>query len=156
MTLNVRRLVTDHDENGNATISHDAVMTNLQPLRSGNYQTLLWVTDDTPADVNGDVDPAEREMDIEPPATGSVFRILELSPGKDPYMHRTDTIDYALVMSGECDMLLDNDEEVHMSAGDVMVQRGTWHGWANRGTEPCQIAFILIGAKPPVKHHHPH
>jgi len=155
MTLEIRRIVTGHDADGKAVIDNDAVMTNVHQLRSGNLQTLIWVTDDTPAEVDGDEDPAERTLDIEPPATGSVFRILELRPGKDAYMHRTDTIDYAIVMSGECDMLLDDGKEVHMKAGDVMVQRGTWHGWANRTSEPCQIAFILIGANPPAKHLHP-
>ena len=62
-------------------------------------------------------------------------------------MHRTDTIDYAICMSGECVMILDNELEVEMKAGDVMVQRATWHGWANRSDKPCQIAFILIGGK---------
>ena len=71
---------------------------------------------------------AALDMDIEPPDNGAIFRILELVPGKQAYMHRTDTIDYAVVLTGECDMLLD-DSEVHLRAGDVMVQRGTWHGW---------------------------
>ena len=155
MTLNIRRIVTAHDADGNAVIGSDAVMANVHQLRSGNYQTLIWVTDDTPAEVDGDEDPATRTMEIEPPSRGSVFRVLELQPGKDAYMHRTDTVDYAIIMSGECDMLLDNGAEVHVAAGDVMVQRGTWHGWANRGNQPCQIAFILIGAQPPAKHNHP-
>ncbi len=155
MTLNIRRIVTDHDSEGRAIVGTDEVMTNVHKLRSGNIQTLIWMTDDTPADIEGDEDPAARVIEIEPPARGSVFRILELAPGKDAYMHRTDTIDYAICMSGECDMLLDDDAEVHMSAGDVMVQRATWHGWANRGTEPCQIAFILIGSHPPSKTLHP-
>ncbi len=155
MTLNIRRIVTDHDSEGRAIVGVDEVMTNVHKLRSGNIQTLIWMTDDTPADIEGDEDPAAREIDIEPPARGSVFRILELAPGKEAYMHRTDTIDYAICMSGECDMLLDDDAEVHMSAGDVMVQRATWHGWVNRGAEPCQIAFILIGSRPPSKTLHP-
>ena len=155
MTLNIRRIVTDHDSEGRAIVGVDEVMTNVHKLRSGNIQTLIWMTDDTPADIEGDEDPAAREIDIEPPARGSVFRILELAPGKEAYMHRTDTIDYAICMSGECDMLLDDDAEVHMSAGDVMVQRATWHGWVNRGAEPCQIAFILIGSHPPSKTLHP-
>ena len=69
-------------------------------------------------------------------------------------MHRTDTIDYAIVMSGECVMKLDDDEEVVMKAGDVMVQRGTWHGWEARGNEPCQLAFILISSEAPNLHLH--
>ena len=154
MTLKIRRVVTGHQADGEAVVTDDYEMTNIQRLRSGNSQTLIWVTDGTPAEVDGAEDPAGREMDIEPPELGSVFRILELPPGKDAYMHRTDTIDYALILAGECDMVLDA-SEVHMNAGDVMVQRGTWHGWTNRGTEPCQIAFILIGAKAPERHLHP-
>ena len=155
MALNIRRIVTGHDKDGNAVISADNVMENIHNLRSGNPQTLLWQTEDSPADVDGDEDPAYLTLDIEPPKRGSVFRILELQPGKEPYMHRTDTIDYAICMSGNCVMILDNDVEIEMSAGDVMVQRATWHGWANRSEEPCQIAFILIGGQEPTKHHHP-
>jgi mannose-6-phosphate isomerase-like protein (cupin superfamily) len=76
-----------------------------------------------------------------------VFRILELAPGVSPRNHRTDSIDYAVVMSGEVDMVLD-DTTVPLKAGDVLVQRGTIHNWINRGTQPCVIAFILIDAKP--------
>ena len=61
--------------------------------------------------------------------------------------HRTDSLDYAVVLSGEIDMDLDG-EEVHLKAGDVIVQRGTIHNWINRGKEPCVIAFVLIDAKP--------
>jgi len=70
-----------------------------------------------------------------------------LAPGVSPRNHRTDSIDYAVVMSGEVDMILD-DTTVHLNAGDVLVQRGTIHNWINRGTEPCVIAFVLIAAKP--------
>ncbi len=153
MTFNLRRVVTDHDADGKAVISFDGKMTNVDKLRSGNFNSLLWVTDDAPAEVEGAEDPALREMDIEPPERGTIFRVLDLSPGKEAYMHRTDTVDYAIIMSGECDMLLD-DGEVHMAAGDVMVQRATWHGWLNRGTEPCRIAFILVGGKTPGKDLH--
>jgi uncharacterized cupin superfamily protein len=63
-------------------------------------------------------------------------------------MHRTLTIDYAIIMQGEIDMLLD-DSEVHLKAGDVLIQQGTNHAWVNRGTESCRIAFILIESKEP-------
>lgn len=155
MTLQIRRIVTGHDKGGKAIISHEGEMDNIANLRSGNAETLIWVTNETPCDVDGAEDPSTRSMDIEPPETGSIFRVLELKPGKDAYMHRTDTIDYAIVMSGECDMLLDDEDEVHLYPGDVLVQRGTWHGWANRSSEPCQIAFVLIGSKSPKKHLHP-
>jgi quercetin dioxygenase-like cupin family protein len=76
-----------------------------------------------------------------------VFRVIEYSPGVAPRRHRTDSIDYAVVLKGEIDMELDG-TEVHLKAGDVLVQRGTIHNWVNRGTEPCVIAFVLVDAKP--------
>ena len=62
-------------------------------------------------------------------------------------MHRTRSIDYAIIMEGEIDMLLD-DSEVHLKAGDVVIQRGTYHAWANRSGKPCRVFFILIDAEP--------
>jgi uncharacterized cupin superfamily protein len=69
-------------------------------------------------------------------------------PPRHPSMHRTRTIDYAIVLSGEIDMLLD-DTEVHMKAGDCMVQQGTNHAWVNNSGKNCRIAFVLIGANEP-------
>jgi len=63
--------------------------------------------------------------------------------GRHPMMHRTETIDYAIILSGEIDMLLD-DEDVHLKEGDVVVQCGTNHAWVNRSSKPCKVAFILI------------
>jgi quercetin dioxygenase-like cupin family protein len=85
-----------------------------------------------------------------PPRTpnGTVFRVIEFSPGSAPRVHRTDSIDYAVVIAGEIDMELDDGKEVHLKAGDVLVQRGTIHNWVNRGTRPCVMAFVLIDAKP--------
>jgi quercetin dioxygenase-like cupin family protein len=79
---------------------------------------------------------------------GSVFRILDFRPGVEHRMHRTDSVDYLIVMKGEIDMELDNGVEVHLKTGDVMVQKGTIHNWINRGTETCVIAVILIHANP--------
>jgi quercetin dioxygenase-like cupin family protein len=153
MSMTIRRVVTAHDHDGKAIVKSDAVMTNVHALRSGNQNSLIWVTDETPCGVDGEEDPALRSIDIEPPEGGSVFRVLELMPHKEAYMHRTDTIDYAVVLSGECVMLMD-DSEVEMKAGDVLVQKATWHGWANRTGAPCRIAFVLISANPPAKHLH--
>ena len=145
MTLAIRRIVTGHNDAGRAVVWKDEILPSSQ-LRSGNHQSLVWVTDETPASLIGDEDPAARDMDIEPPAQGSIFRIIEVAPGKEAYMHATQTIDYAMVLKGETVMLLDDGAEVHMKAGDVMVQRATNHGWANRSDAPCRIAFVLIGA----------
>jgi len=79
-----------------------------------------------------------------------VFRVVSFGPGVSPRNHRTDSVDYAVVMSGEIDMEMDG-TTVHLHAGDVLVQRGTIHNWINRGTVPCRIAFVLISAKPVVR-----
>jgi len=157
MTINVRRVVTGHNENGKAIVTIDEPFKKINTMRSGNSAATFWITDDMPAEVDVSNDPAERDIDIEPPERGTVFRMLELLPGKAPFMHRTNTVDYVVVVSGECVMLLDEGEEVAMKAGDVMVQNATWHGWANRTDEPCQIVFVLTGGEEPAKHlHHDH
>ena len=148
--MKIRRIVTGHDAKGRAIIERDAEMENLKVLNSGNRGVLLWVTDGSPPTVEGEEDPSERDMGIPPPPGGSVFRMLEVPPGKEAFMHCTDTIDYCIVIQGECVMLVDDGQEVAMSAGDVMVQRGTWHGWANRSDQPARLAFVLISAQPPV------
>ena len=73
--------------------------------------------------------------------------MVSVGPGVTPRNHRTDSIDYGPVISGEIDMELDG-TSVHLKAGDVLVQRGTIHNWVNNGTVPCVIAFAQIGAKP--------
>lgn len=161
-----RRVVTGHRD-GKAVVLYDTAAPN-RKLRqaSGLVSTLVWVTDESPADISGTADRAEREIGVAPPPRGSIFRVVEFPPGRKemsreavlkemglsgqahsqhPGMHRTRSIDYAVVMEGEIDMILD-DSEVHLRAGDVLVQQGTNHAWANRGTRPCRIAFVLIDA----------
>ncbi len=148
--MEIRRVVTGHDENGKAIIARDGNMTNVKVMPSGHKGCVMWITDNSPAAVSGDEDPALRDMGIAPPAKGSVLRILELAPGK-AFMHRTDTLDYCIVLKGECTMKLDDDDEVSLAAGDILIQRGTWHGWENRGDTPCRLAFILMAGEAPKK-----
>ncbi len=107
---------------------------------------MVWTTESFPVDNTGEADEGLRKVGTTL-KNGTVFRVVEFGPGVAPRVHRTDSIDYAVVMSGEIDMELD-DSVVHLKAGDVLVQRGTIHNWVNRGTEPCVIAFVLIDAKP--------
>jgi mannose-6-phosphate isomerase-like protein (cupin superfamily) len=163
----VRRIVTGH-EDGKGVVLFDGPAPN-QKLRqaSGLVSTLLWVTDETPADITGGKDKSVREIGVPPPESGSIFRVVDFPPegdarsreailkemgvadkggGRHAAMHRTPSVDYAIVIEGEIDMLLD-DSEVHLSAGDVLVQQGTNHAWVNRGTRTCRMAFVLIDAK---------
>ena len=146
MALQFRRVVTGHDASGRAVVKIDEVAKNLVSSRPGATACVVWTTEGFPVDNIGEEDAGLRKTGTTLD-NGTVFRILELMPGVTPRNHRTDSIDYAVVMSGEVDMELDH-TTVHLKAGDVLVQRGTIHNWVNRGTEPCVIAFVLIAAKP--------
>jgi quercetin dioxygenase-like cupin family protein len=146
MALQVRRVVTGHDATGRAIAKIDEMAQNLVSSRPGATSCVVWTTQGFPVNNEGEEDEGLRKTGTTLD-DGTVFRILELAPGVSPRNHRTDSIDYAVVMSGEVDMELD-DTTVHLKAGDVLVQRGTIHNWINRGTEPCVIAFVLIAATP--------
>jgi len=176
MAHSIRRIVTGHDEHGKAVVITDEPAPNVLVRAVGGLSsTQLWRTFATPANNTDADDPVVGEIITPPPANGSVFRIVEFEPvgpeietldhsalagalgakssggvsNRHPFMHRTDSIDYALVLDGEIDMLLD-DTEVHCTTGDVIIQRGTNHAWVNRGSATCRIAFILIDAEPAI------
>lgn len=140
--------------------------------------TDFWKTTATPADNGAATvaDPCGLPIQVAPPAGGSVFRVVQFPPDKDwaakaaamggsiaidetakaahtggpvrhVHMHRTRSIDYAIVLSGEIWAVMD-EGETKMMAGDVLIQRGTNHAWANRSNAPCVVAFVLIDAKP--------
>ena len=146
MALRLRRVVTGHDANGRAVVKIDEVSKNQPSGRPGRSACVVWTTESFPVDNTGEADEGLRSVGTTL-KNGTVFRVVEFMPGVSPRIHRTDSIDYAVVMSGEIDMEMD-DSVVHLKAGDVLVQRGTIHNWVNRGTEPCKIAFVLIDAKP--------
>jgi naringenin degradation protein FdeH len=172
----IRRVVTGKDATGKAVAMIDGPAPSVHRRPEGGIAiTNLWVTACTPADLSSSEDTSTQKVGIPPPSNGTIFRVVEFAPQKeitadyetrlkmiqgiglapegpsrerarDPGMHRTRTVDYAVILSGEIDMLLD-DSEVHFKAGDVLVQRGTNHAWVNRGDTPCQVAFILVDAK---------
>lgn len=174
MGQKIRRVVTGHDENGVAKVIMDGEATCVlqRPNRPGVTLTNLWQNDRTPACMERHDDPVDGPLILHPPKNGAVFRIVQFDPedpdvlktldgatafaemgagdnvvrdARHPFMHRTDSLDYAVVLKGEIYMLMD-EEDILLKAGDVVVQQGTNHAWSNRGTEPCQIAFILIDA----------
>jgi quercetin dioxygenase-like cupin family protein len=146
MPLQLRRVVTSHDANGRAIVKIDEIAQNSPAARPGRSACVVWTTEKFPVENTGDEDGGMRQVGTTL-NNGTVFRVVEFAPGVAPRVHRTDSIDYAVVMSGEIDMEMD-DSVVHLKAGDVLVQRGTIHNWVNHGSEPCVIAFVLIDAKP--------
>jgi mannose-6-phosphate isomerase-like protein (cupin superfamily) len=146
MTLQIRRVVTGHDESGRAVIAIDEICKNVTSRRPKHESCVVWSTGSSPADNSGAEDGGTRPVATTDP-DGTVFRIGMYHPGVAPRNHRTESIDYAIVMSGEIVMEIDG-ATVHLRAGDVLVQRGTIHNWTNPGTAPCIIAFVLVAAKP--------
>jgi quercetin dioxygenase-like cupin family protein len=154
MTLQVRRIVTGHDEKGKAVVASDERLTAVSRGIGGNITGChIWSTDRMPVDNSAAADGAQRagfvvRHNYVGTGEGSVCRITEWAPGHARFTHRTETVDYAIVLSGEIDLELDEGEVVHLKPGDVVVQRGTIHTWVNRGSVPAVTAFILLDAKP--------
>ena len=148
MALQIRRVVTGHDANGKARVAIDEIASNVISRRPGQDSVVVWASDQLPADVSTFHD-ISSEVEKSTVPGGSVFRICRYEPGVAPRNHRTESIDYAVVISGEIDMELDDGEKVHLKAGDVVVQRGTVHNWTNNGDVPCVVAFVLVSAKLP-------
>jgi len=146
MSLKIRRVVTGHDEQGRAKVLIDETTTNVGSPRPGAEFSVIWTTEGFPISNEGSADPSHKKIGTTIDK-GTVFRVVSFGPGVAPRNHRTDSIDYAVVIAGEIDMELDIGS-VHLKAGDVLVQRGTIHNWVNKGTEPCVIAFTLISATP--------
>jgi mannose-6-phosphate isomerase-like protein (cupin superfamily) len=172
----VRRVVTTVDANDKAVVLFDSV--NPQKVTrpaSGNTMRLIWSTDGAPAKVAGPEDRGAMQIGTQPPTHGTAFRIIDYPPAKPgvdqldtsqrqkeighdapkrglpprhPFMHRTRSLDYVIILSGEIYMLLD-DSEVHLKAGDVLIQQATNHAWVNRSTEICRIAFVLVDSEEP-------
>jgi cupin domain len=141
------------------------------PARPGFSSARIWVTESSPVRIGAFRDPVTSPHTVEPPPQGSVCRVVTFPPddafrGKigakeveayframgspaastysaqapHPYMQKTRTLDFCLVLDGEITLILDT-AEVHLKAGDTVVQRGTNHAWSNRSSRPCRIAF---------------
>jgi quercetin dioxygenase-like cupin family protein len=145
MTVRVRRIVTGHDRAGRARVVIDEIASRTSMLRQGAEAALIWTSQGFPIANEGDSDEAQRRVGTAL-ENGTVFRVIDYAPGVTPRRHRTQSIDYAVVISGEIWMELDAGEEVLLKAGDVLVQRGTIHNWINRSDAVCRIAFVLIAA----------
>lgn len=147
MPLQLRRVVTGHAADGRAKVEIDEIATNVISNRPGASSCVVWSTKGFPVDNDGFSDPTKASFKTTVEG-GTVFRVVRYEPGVTPRNHRTDSIDYAVVISGEIEMELDDGVMVKLKAGDVLVQRGTIHNWVNRGTEACVVAFVLISARP--------
>lgn len=169
----IRRIITGNDEHGRSRIIEDGPSPAVRTVaeRPGYRVTNLWATQGAPARIDGP-DMVTDLQGVLPPQSGTVVRIIDIPPepkdpaqreralkasfgqlfadadhnprpGEHPGMHTTTTVDYAILLSGELVAIMDEGETV-MHAGDVLIQRGTNHGWCNRSDVPARIAFILV------------
>jgi quercetin dioxygenase-like cupin family protein len=143
-----RRVVTGHDADGKAVIWIDAHAANHKFPSDKITSTLIWSTDASPTQIFGREDEGARILGSSPPENGSRFTMMEFHPGNAGHLHHTDTVDYVICMSGQIDMFLDDTQFITLYAGDVLIQRGTNHAWANRSDKPCRLAVILLDALP--------
>jgi quercetin dioxygenase-like cupin family protein len=143
----IQRVVTGHDANGRAVFkSEDFTPARMIPSGDAAF-LLLWTTATVPADNSDEIDGRERDAGLTL-NNGSVFRIVDMLPGKESPMHRTNSIDYGIVISGEVELELEDGRKTTVREGGVIVQRGTSHLWRNNTDKPCRIAFVLIEASP--------
>jgi quercetin dioxygenase-like cupin family protein len=146
----IRRVVTGQGADHVAKVLIDGPATNTESPRPGVVSTLLWSTDSTPAAIPIGEKPEDmgaRTLATAPPPNGTRFTVIDYPPGNKPAMHRTETLDYVIVMDGEIDMDMDK-STVKLKRGDIVVQRGANHAWANRSKKPARLAFVLIDAQP--------
>ena len=170
----IYRVVTALDKNNKSVALFDGKV----PLKvggAGEGVASLWVTEKGPADFSWDADRSRARKSFAPSNGGTYLLVVDFPPvgpevdkldmntmmnvvGADapmrgvppsnPLMHRTRTVDYAIIMAGEIDMMLDTGT-VHLKAGDVVVQQATNHAWLNHGKDPCRIAFVLMDSQEP-------
>lgn len=143
----VRRVVTGHGADGRALIRSDTRFPTQDIPLGGASFALMWTTPTVPADNNDDLDGRERDAALTI-HQGSVIRVVDMLPGGLSPMHRTDSIDYGIVLSGHVELELDDGVKTLLGPGDIVVQRGTMHLWRNPSdSEVCRIVFVLIEAK---------
>src|SRR5258707_9113408 len=121
------RVVRGHDASNVAKVLTDGPATNAKHPQPGVVSTMLWCTDSTPATIPIGEQPEDmgaRIIGTSPPPKGTRFAVIDFPPGSQPHMHRTETLDYVIVIEGEIEMDMDK-STVKVKAGDIMIQRDT-------------------------------
>lgn len=149
-----RRIVTGHDRDGISIIVEDELLPGAALVEDSGRSDVtffhLWATHEMPVSLADQSLPLQREgqaSTIVGSGSGSVLRIGVLAPGARSPMHRTESLDYGILLEGTCDLELDGGEVRTLRAGDVVIQRGTNHVWHNRSDAPCRFAWILLDAR---------
>ncbi len=143
----IRCIVTGHDAQGRAVVTDDSQLDlRLTPAKV-SAATVVWTTSGSPVDLDTAEHGRDRAAELTLPG-GSVLRIIDMMPGGCSPMHRTSSLDYGIVLTGQVELVLDDGAITTMNAGDVAIQRGTIHAWRNSTDTVARIAFVLLDAKP--------
>jgi quercetin dioxygenase-like cupin family protein len=139
-----RRVVTGHDAAGRSVVLSDGPAPRSHDVGPAVFHE-VWSTRATPAPIAAtEPEPTDRPLVTPPDPGGSIVRITEIKPGERSPMHRTESIDYGIVLEGELWLVLDDGSETRLGPGDVVVQRGTDHAWENRGERTVRVVFVLV------------
>ncbi len=147
MTSAPRRIVTGHRGDGVSTVIADGPAPVTRTVGGGSVFHEVWnTTGPRPPIEPKEPEPTQFHAEVPPPPDGSIIRYVEIPAGARSPMHRTETVDYGIVLSGEVYLVLEG-AETCLRTGDVVVQRGTTHAWENRSNEPSTMVFVLIAAR---------
>lgn len=149
---NLRRVVTGHDDNGRSVVLIDGPCTYHGAGGDSWRVQDIWSSDVVPVPIDAkEEDPVSGAVNFKLPETGVRVRITDIpptKPGTEPFMHRTNHLDYLHVLEGEITMLLDDDEhEVVLRKGDTLVQRATNHAWVNRTDKHCRLFIVMVAGR---------
>ena len=148
MENSIRRVVTGHNQEGLAIFTSDESFETILIHSGDAAMATIWTTATVPADCNDEIDGRERGVGTTLNG-GSVIRVVDMLPNASSPMHRTNSIDYGIVISGKIELELDNQVFKTVESGGIIVQRGTIHKWKNPSSdEICRIVFVLTEAKP--------
>ena len=140
-----RRVVTGHDRHGVSVFLEDGPPPVVRTAPDGALFYEIWGTGSSPAPISAaEPGPTERSLTVPPEPGGTKIRINEFPPGVVSPSHRTQSVDYGIVLDGEVVLVLENNSEAVLRPGDVVVQRGTVHRWENRTNRTARMAFVLI------------
>lgn len=143
-----RRIVTGHNKDGKSVVVSDGPVPNSQDVAGEASFHEVWATTGAPAQIAATQDePTTDSTSVPPPERGTRLRVVDFAPGGSSPMHRTETIDYGLVLAGQLQMILDDGSETTLNAGDIVIQRGTDHRWVNATDVVTTVAFFLVDAK---------
>lgn len=144
----VRRIVTGHDAAGKAVVIADGPLDARSNPSGTTNLTLVWTSLGTPIDNDDATDGRTRDVGLTLPG-GSVIRTVDMLPGTTAPMHRTNSLDYGIVISGAIELILDDGVRTRCDVGDIVVQRGTIHSWHNPSADAvARVVFVLLDAQP--------